>query len=110
MTEHVHGCLSCRPDMVPDFDRADPRYHDGEKCPRYRWGAVLPDGAEPGFTKGVFEGAEGWVLYALGGPGDTDAMHQCPCKASVCVEPRFGVVTVEHLPPVMIDVNEVLDH
>jgi hypothetical protein len=102
MPEHVHRCLSCTPDMVPDFDRADPRYHEGEKC-----GSILNvtlDGQEISYTRGIFEGREGWVLFA---GADTESVHHCPtcttrtdegfiARYEVCVEPLFGVVTVEH--------------
>lgn len=109
MAEHVHGCLICRPDMVPDFDRDDPRYHDGEKC-----GATLRatvDGVVPGYHKGVFEGVDGWVLLACEG-FDAALVHECPTcttrgpadaggfrpleRYEVCVEPRFGNVAVIH--------------
>ena len=104
MSEHVHGCLSCRPSMVPDFEKTDSRYHDGEKCGRYF--RVLLDGVEPGYTSGVFEGTEGWVLLAAEGL-DVDKVHDCPnCTRraadgsveawSCCLEPRFGRVEVIH--------------
>jgi hypothetical protein len=93
--------------MVPDFDRADPRYHDGSKCGHPI--IALVDGADPGYTNGIFEGPEGWVLSAAHGY-DAEQLHQCPnCTtydadgciehAAVCVEPLFGAVTVEHLVP-----------
>lgn len=110
MSEHVHGCLTCMPDMVPDFDRDDPRYHDGEKCV-HRITKVLVDGVEIGYTKGIFEGPEGWALFV---GKDASEVHHCSCfnrdtlQGMVCLEPRFGVVTVEHAPPVMIDAAEVL--
>lgn len=91
MTEHIHRCLSCTPDMVPDFDRADPRYHDGEKCgPLVR---VSLDGAEMTYAGGIFEGQEGWLLFA---GAAVDDLHQCPCGADVCVETRFGRAEVAH--------------
>lgn len=106
MSEHVHGCLNCRPEMVPDFSRDDPRYHDGEKS-GHDW-AALVDGVDVGYTRGVFEGSEGWALVA--GPGyDIERVHHCPnCTTyrvlddgyevfdehQVCVEPCFGVVTI----------------
>ena len=107
MTEHIHGCLNCRPEMVPDCDRADPRYHDGAKCGSATFGVVLINGAPISYTLGVFEGPEGWVLF----PGaTTDAVHLCPnCTTyseyqgyqvidhhEVCVEPRFGRVEIHH--------------
>jgi hypothetical protein len=107
MPEHVHGCLNCRPEMVPDFSRDDPRYHAYEKC-----GVTLRatvDGVVPGYHKGVFEGAEGWVLLACEG-FDAERVHDCPnCTTyhdyegypvadtySVCLTPRFGKVGVIH--------------
>ncbi len=105
MAEHVHGCLNCRPEMVPDFDRTDPRYHDYEKCAVTLRATV--DGAVPGYHKGVYEGADGWVLLACEG-FDASLVHECPtCTTyddlrgsvgtySVCVEPRFGTVAVVH--------------
>lgn len=109
MSEHVHGCLTCRPDMVPDFSRDDPRYHDGVKC-----GAPLQatvDGVVPGYHRGVLEGPEGWVLLACEG-FNTALVHECPTCTTrepaeadgfrrllhyeVCVEPRFGNVAVIH--------------
>jgi hypothetical protein len=102
MAEHVHGCLNCRPDMVPDFSRDDPRYHDGTKCRTadgrrpLNW-IVSIDGVTLGYTSGVFEGREGWALYA-GEPDRAVLIHHCPNSrdCGVCVEPRFGVITVEH--------------
>lgn len=107
MADHVHGCLSCRPDMVPDFDRADPRYHDGEKCGRLL--SVTLDGNPTGYTAGVFEGDEGWILQASE-TLDASLVHPCPnCTTYTayegerfvdrwepCVEPRFGRVAVVH--------------
>lgn len=97
MNEHVHGCLGCRPDMVPDFDRDDPRYHDGVKC---GFGAACGDDIRidgqrfVGYTKGWFEGREGWVLV-VSEERKTDQVCVCPCDAhNVCLTPRFGVVTV----------------
>jgi hypothetical protein len=85
MAEHVHGCLSCRPDMVPDFSKDDPRHNVH----------AFISGIEISYTRGIFEGREGWVLYA--GDNKADEIHPCPCsRASVCVEPRFGGVTVLH--------------
>jgi hypothetical protein len=110
MTEHIHRCLSCTPDMVPAFDRADPRYHDGEKCV-HRITKVLVNGAEIGYTQGAFEGPEGWALFV---GADIHEVHPCACydrstgQGMTCQEPRFGVVTVEHAPPVMIDAAEVI--
>ena len=94
MAEHVHGCLTCRPEMVPDFSRDDPRYHSyaTEKCrSAFR---VLVNGADAALTRGVFEGREGWALIA----GNTTAdVHDCPRGSwSPCIEPRFGTVTVIH--------------
>lgn len=106
MPEHVHRCLACTPGMVPDFDRADLRYHVGGKCV-HRIKQVLIDGIDIGYTAGAFEGPEGWALFA-GTREQMGLIHQCTCGAGVCVEPRFGVVTVEHMPPVMIDAAEVL--
>lgn len=100
MLEHVHGCLNCQPEMVPDFDRADPRYHGVGKCLRadgvgstaHR---VFLDDIEIAYTSGIFEGAEGWVLFSAATTAD---IHTCPCGfESICVEPRFGAVTVVHL-------------
>jgi hypothetical protein len=108
MPEHVHGCLNCRPDMVPDFDPADSRYHnrsDLKKCASTF--SVLVDGAAVGCTQGAFEGAEGWALSAGAEVGD---IHECPActtytmvrgdrvieHLAVCVEPRFGHVEVHH--------------
>jgi hypothetical protein len=98
MSEHVHGCLTCRPDMVPDFDRADPRYHGLEKCGLgLAHGPAIVDGSPVAYTSGVFEAAEGWALFC----GATiDDVHSCPtCDpngrlASICVEPRFGRVEI----------------
>lgn len=110
MSEHIHGCLTCRPDMVPDFSRDDPRYHDGGKCV-HRILRVTVNGAEPGYTQGAFEGPEGWVLFVGANAGE---VHPCACfnretgQGTTCQEPRFGVVTVEHMPPVMIDAAEVI--
>lgn len=103
MTEHIHACLKCRPDMVPDFDRADPRYHDLEKC---GGGRVRLDGVEPGYTAGCFEGTDGWLLLASEG-FRADQVHPCPTCSTFtpdgfvtgwenCVEPRFGHVEVVH--------------
>lgn len=104
MSEHVHGCLNCRPDMVPGFNRDDPRYH-GAHCaaPSFR---VKVDGVEPGYTNGAYEGAEGWALLASRGfvPG---SVHECPnctirrsdgllAHYANCVEPIFGNVEVIH--------------
>ncbi len=103
-TVHTHGCLNCRPDMVPDFTRDDPRYHDYETC-----GVTLQatvDGVVPGYHKGVYEGADGWVLLASEGL-DTSLIHDCPTCTTrdaegfiahheVCVEPLFGRVEVIH--------------
>jgi hypothetical protein len=109
MTEHIHGCLNCRPDMVPDLDRDDPRYHDGQKCGSTLRATV--DGVVPGYHKGVFEGPDGWVLLACEG-FEAGLIHECPnCTTrgpaeedgyrpllhhEVCVEPRFGHVEVIH--------------
>ena len=94
MPEHVHGCLTCRPDLVPDFDRADPRYHGYPKCHGSDWGTVLLDGEPIAYTSGVFEGPDGWVLFA-GLPGND--VHTCPCDGGgACVEPRFGHVGMRH--------------
>lgn len=100
MTEHIHRCLSCRPDMVPDFDRNDPRYHDGEKCGHGL--TIRVDGVELSYTKGAFEGHEGWVIFA----GESiEAIHPCSCadrttgQGMTCLEPRFGHVEVVHACP-----------
>lgn len=99
MAEHQHACLACRPEMVPDFDRADPRYHHFKKCridQRYSQSHVVHlDGEVIPLTSGHFEGAEGWALV----PGPTpDEVHACGCGAgNTCVEPRFGVVTSAHV-------------
>jgi len=105
MSEHVHGCLTCRPDMVPDFSRDDTRYHDGEKC-----GVTLNatvDGVSLGYHTGVFEGPDGWVLLVSEG-FDLEQAHYCPTctplddegfvirTSSLCVTPRFGRVVVTH--------------
>jgi hypothetical protein len=97
MAEHVHGCLNCRPDMVPDFDRADPRYHDGSKCGSGMF-SVRVDGVEPGYTCGVYEGAEGWALVA-GSTTEVVHVHSCAGGTDVCYQPRFGKVEVTHLCP-----------
>lgn len=94
MTEHVHGCLSCKPDMVPDFDRADPRYHDSEKCGHLAHGPAMVNGAPVSYTDGVFEGAEGWALFA---GATVDDVHSCSCTDAWehhCAEPRFGHVEI----------------
>lgn len=103
MPEHIHGCLNCRPEMVPDFDPADSRYHAyPTKCGTTLRATV--NGVEPGYHKGVFEGEDGWVLFA---GATTDEIHTCPnCTTrdadgflighTVCVEPRFGHVAVIH--------------
>lgn len=92
MSEHVHACLNCQPDMVPDFDRADPRYHGAPKClPGRSHGPAMVDGAPVSYTNGVFEGPEGWALFA--GATDED-VHRCACGAWSCVEPRFGHVEI----------------
>jgi hypothetical protein len=111
MTEHIHGCLICRPDMVPDFSRDDPHYHDGQKCAN-GWLAVTVNGEPIAYTIGMYEGAEGWVLYA-GYPAEN--VHPCPNHFTyltttqgepylpigawdhICVEPRFGRVEVDHI-------------
>lgn len=107
MTEHVHGCLNCRPDMVPEFRRDDPRYHDYEVCGTTLYATV--DGVKPGWHKGVFEGEDGWVLLACEG-FDVEAIHACPTcttygthdghpiieQYQTCLEPRFGRVEVHH--------------
>jgi len=108
MTEHVHGCLNCRPDMVPDFSKDDPRYHAYEKC-----GAtlrVMVGGRDAGYTRGAFEGFEGWALV-VAADGRAESVHDCPsCSGplpaiegsvpgyqhSICMEPRFGRVGVIH--------------
>lgn len=95
--EHVHRCLSCAPDMVPDFDRADPRYHDSGKCHQggRLFHAVTIDGAEISYTSSHFEDSEGWALFV---GATADDMHMCSCGSkSMCSEPRFGVVTSRHL-------------
>jgi hypothetical protein len=106
MAEHVHGCLNCRPDMVPDFSKDDPRYHDRDKC-GVGFIARL-DGADLGYTRGVFEADEGWALLCAQGTYDADLVHDCPnCTTrgadegwidhhEVCIEPRFGKVEVIH--------------
>jgi hypothetical protein len=99
-TPHIHGCLNCRPDMVPDFTRDDPRYHDGEKCGR----DVQPliNGAATGYTCGMYDGPEGWVLSASERL-DVTLVHICPnCYdeesgeviPNTCLEPLFGRVEV----------------
>jgi hypothetical protein len=92
-TPHIHGCLNCRPDMVPDFTRDDPRYHDGEKCLHLVY--ALLDGADPGYTTGIFEGPDGWVLSVDDGY-DTSTVHQCSCGEGTCAVPRFGNVEARH--------------
>lgn len=109
-TEHVHGCLNCRPDMVPDFSKDDPRYHDSAKCGSTLRATV--DGVVPGYHKGVLEGPEGWVLLACEG-FEASLIHECPTCSTyaplaggsgtyltgeyhICVEPRFGHVEVIH--------------
>lgn len=92
---HVHGCLNCRPDMVPDFDPADSRYH------RYGYGAacrsafrVLVNGSDVSYTRSAFEGVEGWTLFA---GATADDIHPCTCASDeICVEPRFGSVEIRH--------------
>lgn len=104
MTEHVHGCLNCRPDMVPEFRQDDPRYHDADVCGTPLRGTV--DGVEPGYHKGVYEGEDGWVLLACEG-FNVELIHPCPTCTTydaegftenyeVCLEPRFGLVAVTH--------------
>ena len=101
-TAHTHGCLNCRPDMVPDFTRDDPRYHDGNKC--QSGFCVLIDGSDVRYTCGAFEGPEGWARFA--GASAVD-IHECPTCTTrdaagfiehweTCVEPRFGFVVVQH--------------
>lgn len=104
MAEHVHGCLNCKPEMVPDFSKDDPRYHAYEKC-----GVTLRatvDGIEPGYHKGIFEGVDGWVLLACEG-FDAEQVHDCPScttrtsdafldRYATCLTPRFGKVEVIH--------------
>ena len=92
MSEHKHSCLSCTPEMVPDFRRDDPKYHDKQKCHTTLRAAV--DGVDPGYTQGMYEGREGWAIVIN---GDIDTMHACPCgEHLMCVSPLFGVVTVVH--------------
>lgn len=105
MTPHVHGCLNCRPAMVPDFTRDDPRYHDGDKCGH----DVRPtiNGAETGYTSGMYDGNEGWVLSASE-QLDTTLVHTCPnCYdeetgtglLNACLTPLFGRVEVQGCRP-----------
>lgn len=112
MPEHVHGCLNCRPDMVPAFDRADPRYHAYPKCGSTL--AVTVNGKDAGYTNGAFEGPEGWALLCAEGTLNADLVHPCPtCKDGLpkdaegftigewplCVTPVFGRVDVIHACP-----------
>lgn len=105
MLEHVHGCLSCRPGMVPSFSPDDGRYHRYERCGvTFR---AFVDGADPGYTQGVYEGPEGWVLFC---GATTEEIHDCPnCTTyhevdgyrvadhrEICVVPIFGAVEVRH--------------
>lgn len=99
MSDHVHGCLTCRPDMVPDFSKDDPRFHISEKCRTERgFGQihrVMLDGVPLVLTAGHFEGAEGWALEIAEG---INAAHYCPCDSkNTCVKPNFGVVASEHV-------------
>ncbi len=99
MTDHIHGCLNCRPDMVPDFSRDDPRYHDGQNCRDEEHGFsayAFVDGVDAHYFTSAFEGTEGWVLHA-GYREQTGQIHGCPCDGGVCVEPRFGRVEVRHV-------------
>lgn len=97
MSEHVHGCLTCRSDMVPDFDKADPRYHDGEKCGYTPY--ALIDGVDPGYTAGIFEGPAGWALVA-GATTDGIDTHICASgQHNACLTPVFGHVEVRHRCP-----------
>lgn len=82
--------------MVPDFDRDDARYHDTNCGVNFR---ATIDGADAGYTKGCFEGPDGWVLFV----GATlEDVHHCRCQGDLdrgnelCVEPRFGYVEVIH--------------
>jgi hypothetical protein len=108
MAEHVHGCLNCRPDMVPDFSRDDPRYHDYHKCGVAFTATV--DGIAAGYTHGVFEGPEGWALVCAA-DSNIESVHDCPpCSGplpddgsgypgyqhSICLTPAFGVIVVTH--------------
>lgn len=90
MSEHVHACLSCRPDMVPDFDPTDPRYHRTDKCGASH-GPALVGGVPVTYTAGVFEGPEGWALFC---GATADEVHACSCT-NLCAEPRFGRVEID---------------
>jgi hypothetical protein len=78
--------------MVPDFDPADERYHQWGKCGPLT--LVTLDGVVQSYSVGVFEGPDGWVLFAGATMQDT---HMCPSHPdTLCVEPRFGRVEVVH--------------
>lgn len=93
MTTHVHQCLDCTPEMVPDYDKADVRYHGADKCvPGYAHGVALVDGKPVSYTCGIFTGREGWALFV----GKTiDDIHWCTCGSKAfCSTPVFGKVEV----------------
>jgi hypothetical protein len=111
MSEHIHRCLDCTPDMVPAFDQEDPRYHAGGKCVHPITKVMVNGVVVEGYTQGVFEGPEGWALFV---GTNVHEVHPCAChnretwQGMTCQEPLFGVVTVEHAPPVMVDILEVI--
>lgn len=53
---------------------------------------VTVDGISPGYTKGVYEGSDGWILFA---GKDVDEIHTC-CGDNVCLQLRYGNVKVIH--------------
>jgi hypothetical protein len=94
LSEHIHGCLNCRPTMVPPFSKNDDRYHDRKKCNRCF--LVKLNDLLAGYTIGVLEGNDGWIL-AASRTFDTTEIHECPnCVNEICIEPMFGKVEVQH--------------
>lgn len=100
MSEHAHGCVTCRPDSHPDYDPADARYHAFEKCGRVV--AVLVDGVDVGYVVRSFEGPEGWAAVV---GKDAKDVHACPNHPrtdrgpDLCETVVFGTVQVIHACP-----------
>lgn len=87
--EHKHQCISCTPNIAPDYDINDYRIYTLAKSGTFH---VLDNGVDVGYTKDVVkEGKEGWYMFA----GETTKqVHMCSCEQDVCVELRFGDVKV----------------
>jgi hypothetical protein len=115
MAKHVHQCIQCHPEIIPEYDKDDPRYKRGNVKTGYF--LTFVDDVDVGYTMGVYTGEDGWAIVPSSNKGGQyrsstlEDIHDCPnCIvthadgsveiAYTCIEIKRGFVRIEYLKPV----------